>query len=97
MRCTEVEEAIYSHPDCLEAAVFSVPDERLGEIAGAAIHVRPDSGINEEQMKAFLGEKLAAFKVPAHIRICEENLPRIASGKIFKKQIRSDMIERLGL
>ena len=95
--CTEVEEAIYSHPDCLEAAVFSIPDDRLGEIVGAAIHIRPDCDINDEQLKSFLSDKLAAFKVPAHIWVCEENLPRIASGKIFKKQIRSNMIEQLGL
>ena len=95
--CTEVEEAIYSHPACLETAVFSIPDERLGEIVGAAIHTRPDFEINDEQMKSFLSDKLAAFKVPAHIWICEENLPHIASGKIFKKQIQADCVARLDL
>jgi acyl-CoA synthetase (AMP-forming)/AMP-acid ligase II len=95
--CTEVEEVTYSHPDCLEAAVFSIPDERLGEIVGAAIHVRPGSDIDDQQMRDYLGAKLAAFKVPAHIWICEENLPRIASGKIFKKQIQADFIARLSL
>ena len=95
--CTEVEEAIYSHPDCLEAAVFSVPDERLGEIVGAAVHTRPDSDINDEQMKSFLSDKLAAFKVPVHIWICGDSLPRIASGKIFKKQIQADCIAKLDL
>ena len=95
--CTEVEEAIYAHPDCLEAAVFSVPDERLGEIVGAAIHARPGCGINDEQMKAFLAGKLAGFKVPAHIWLCDESLPRIASGKIFKKQIRAECIAKLEL
>jgi acyl-CoA synthetase (AMP-forming)/AMP-acid ligase II len=80
--CTEVEEAMYAHPDIAEAAVFSLPDERLGEIVGAAVHTRPESDISEEQIQSFLGDKVAGFKVPAHIWICEEKLPRIASGKI---------------
>jgi len=95
--CTEVEEAIYSHPDITEAAVFSVPDERLGEIVGAAVSVRADCDLDAQQVKEFLGDRLAAFKIPVHIEIRSDNLPRIASGKIFKKQIRSDTIERLGL
>ncbi len=95
--CTEVEEAIYSHPDIAEAAVFSVPDERLGEIVGAAVSVRADCDLDAQQVKEFLGDRLAAFKIPVHIEIRSDNLPRIASGKIFKKQIRSDMIERLAL
>ncbi|HSG97764.1 MAG TPA: fatty-acid--CoA ligase, partial [Woeseiaceae bacterium] len=95
--CTEVEEAMYAHPDIAEAAVFSLPDERLGEIVGAAVHTRPESDISEEQIQSFLGDKVAGFKVPAHIWICEEKLPRIASGKIFKKQIRADFIARLDL
>jgi acyl-CoA synthetase (AMP-forming)/AMP-acid ligase II len=90
--CTEVEEAMYAHPDIAEAAVFSLPDERLGEIVGAAVHTRPESDISEEQIQSFLGDKVAGFKVPAHIWI-----PRIASGKIFKKQIRADFIARLNL
>jgi acyl-CoA synthetase (AMP-forming)/AMP-acid ligase II len=55
------------------------------------------SVISEEQIQSFLGDKVAGFKVPAHIWICEEKLPRIASGKIFKKQIRADFIARLDL
>ena len=95
--CTEVEEALYAHPGIAEAAVFSLPDERLGEIVGAAVSVRPDTDIDAEQVRDFLGNRLAAFKIPAHVWIQTDNLPRIASGKIFKKQIRSDFIERLGL
>lgn len=88
---------MYAHPDIVEAAVFSLPDERLGEVVGAAVLLRQGSGLDEERVKAFLSEHLAAFKIPSHIWFHEESLPRIASGKIFKKQIRSDMIERLGL
>jgi acyl-CoA synthetase (AMP-forming)/AMP-acid ligase II len=95
--CSELEEALYSHPEIIEAAVFSMPDERLGEIVGAAIHTRADSSVDDLQIKSFLGERLAAFKVPEHIRIFAESLPRVASGKIYKKKIRADLIQELGL
>jgi acyl-CoA synthetase (AMP-forming)/AMP-acid ligase II len=95
--CIEVEEAMYAHPDIAEAAVFSLPDDRLGEIVGAAVSARPGSQPDEDEVKAFLKNRLAGFKVPAYVWILEESLPRIASGKIFKKQIRSELIERLGL
>jgi acyl-CoA synthetase (AMP-forming)/AMP-acid ligase II len=95
--CIEVEEALYAHPHVLEAAVFALPNERLGEIVGAAISTRADRELDAEQIRAFLADRIAAFKVPEHISLHDGNLPRIASGKIFKKQIRSELIERLGL
>jgi acyl-CoA synthetase (AMP-forming)/AMP-acid ligase II len=95
--CTEVEEALYAHPDIAEATVFSVPDERLGEIVGAVISVRPGCDLTAEQVKEFLVERLAAFKIPVHIGIVTESLPRIASGKIAKKEVRKEFIKRLGL
>ena len=95
--CSEVEEAMYAHPHIAEVAVFSLPDERLGEIVGAAVSVRADCDLDAQQVKEFLADRLAAFKIPVHLEIQSDNLPRIASGKIFKKQIRSDVIKRLGL
>ncbi|MCP4048968.1 MAG: acyl--CoA ligase [Gammaproteobacteria bacterium] len=95
--CLEVEAAIYSHADVAEAAVFSLPDERLGEIVGAAVLPKTGRELDSEQVQAFLATRLAAFKVPQHIWFHGNPLPRIAAGKIDKKQIRSEMIERLGL
>ena len=95
--CLEVEEALYAHEDIVEAAVFSLPDERLGEIVGAAVRLRTGSKLDCGQVQAFLSTRLAAFKVPRHIWFHGSALPRIASGKIAKKQLRSEMTERLGL
>jgi len=95
--CLEVEAALYGHPDILEAAVFSLPDERLGEIVGAAVSLKQGSEIEIEQVQSFLASRLAAFKVPAHVWFHDAPLPRIASGKISKKQLRCDMTTRLGL
>jgi len=93
--CTEVEEALYAHPDIVEAAVFSLPDGRLGEIVGAAVSTSAGCDLDTASVQAFLADKLAAFKIPQQVWLQDEPLTRIASGKIFKKQIRAELIERL--
>ena len=95
--CLEVEAALYTHPEIVEAAVFSLPDERLGEIVGAVVMTRSGTELETLQIQTFLSESLAAFKIPEQLSCQAEPLPRIAAGKISKKQIRSEMIERLGL
>lgn len=93
--CLEVEAAIYDHPAVREAAVFGLPDERLGEIVGAAVVLKDGQQLSEEELRTFLREQLAAFKIPAHIWIREELLPRIASGKIFKRELKASYTARL--
>ena len=95
--CLEVEAALYTHPEIVEAAVFSLPDQRLGEIVGAAVMTQPGASIDTASIQSFLSGRLAAFKVPEHVFCQADPLPRIAAGKISKKQLRSGMIERLGL
>jgi len=93
--CLEVEAAIYSHPDVFEAAVFGLPDERLGEIVGAAVVLRPGAAMTADALRAYLADHLAAFKLPAHVWFRSEQLPRIASGKIFKRQLKADYAAQL--
>ena len=88
--CLEVEAAIYSHPAIHEAAVFGLPDERLGESVGAVIVLREGAEMTTDDLRNYLAEHLASFKIPAHIWFRAEQLPRIASGKIFKRQIKAD-------
>jgi acyl-CoA synthetase (AMP-forming)/AMP-acid ligase II len=88
--CIEVEAAIYSQPEIYEAAVFGLPDERLGEVVGAAVVLRDGAKLDADALRAYLSEHLASFKIPAHIWFCDEPLPRIASGKIFKRQLKAD-------
>jgi long-chain acyl-CoA synthetase len=95
--CAEVEYALSEHPDVFEAAVYGLPDERLGEIVGATIMTKPGSSVSAEQLQAFLGAHIAHYKVPSHILIQAEQLERIASGKIAKKLLRQQAIQRLGL
>ena len=93
--CLEVEAAIYAHPGVHEVAVFGLPDARLGEIVGAAVVVRPGVELTADELRAELGKHLASFKIPARIWFRTEQLPRIASGKIFKRQIKADYVAEL--
>jgi acyl-CoA synthetase (AMP-forming)/AMP-acid ligase II len=86
--CLEVEAAIAEHHDVLEVAVFGVPDERLGEDIAAAITPKDGASPSAEEIRAFLADHLSRFKIPGHIFMRPEKLPRIASGKVNKPEIR---------
>ena len=90
--CSEVEAAVYEHPDITEAAVFGVPDDRLGEIVGVAIVRTPESTLDEAGLTAFLADKLAKFKVPERVWFLDEPLPRNANGKFVKRELRETLL-----
>jgi acyl-CoA synthetase (AMP-forming)/AMP-acid ligase II len=89
--CSEVEAALYKHPDVAECAVFSVPDERLGEEVGTAVYPREGSRPTAEDIRAFGKTQLASYKVPRYIWILEEPLPRNASGKFVKRELKKSL------
>jgi long-chain acyl-CoA synthetase len=90
--CAEVEAAIYEHPAVHEAAVFGLPHERLGEEVAAAVLPRPGATIEVEHMQAFLEERIARFMVPTRWFVQEAPLPRGATGKILKREIRDQVL-----
>ncbi len=90
--CGAVEAAILEHPDILETSVYGVPDERLGEEVGATIYAtRP---MDEAEVRAFLEPRLARFEIPRYFHFMAEPLPRTATGKIFKRQLRDEARDR---
>jgi long-chain acyl-CoA synthetase len=93
--CGAVEAALLEHPDVIEASVYGVPDARLGEEVGATIYAR--APINGDDLRAFLGPRLAHFEIPRFVHFVAEPLPRIASGKILKRQLRDEAAQRLSL
>lgn len=95
--CAEVESAVYEFPGIYECAVFGVPDQRLGEKVAVAVMPVPGKSIDEEEFKAFLSEQIARFKVPEFVFVHSQQLPRNASGKILRKQLREEAISQLGL
>lgn len=86
--CQEVESALYVHPAVAEASVFGLPDERLGEIVGAVVYVKPGAHLEPADLYDFVARDLASFKLPARIWLSEEPLPKLGSGKIDKVTLR---------
>ena len=86
--CSEVEAAIYQHPGVAEAAVFGIPDERLGEEVAVAIVRAEGSDLDETELAAHLGPLLAKFKQPKKVWFLDEQLPRNANGKFLKRELR---------
>ena len=84
----EVEAVLHAHPAILEAAVIGVPDARWGEAGHAHILMRPDRTLEEAEVRAFLRERLAAYKTPQRISFVAE-FPRTAAGKIQKHVLRA--------
>jgi acyl-CoA synthetase (AMP-forming)/AMP-acid ligase II len=86
--CPEVEAAIYEHENVLEVCVFGVPDTRLGEIVSCCIYLKSGTVLDEEELRDFLANKLAPFKIPAVFNFSEIKLPRLASEKFDKPKLR---------
>lgn len=87
--CQEVEAAIYEHTEVNECAVFGLPDERLGECVGAVVWTKPGSVVTGDELTAFLGARLAPFKVPCKIWMSNDALPKLGSEKIDKVTLRN--------
>ncbi|MDH5676079.1 MAG: acyl--CoA ligase [Myxococcales bacterium] len=93
--CPEVEHALHEHPAVFEAAVYAVPDKRLGEAVGATVMLAPGAEVDAQSLQLHVAERLAKFKVPSHIEIQREPLPRIASGKFDKLTLKRAAAARL--
>ncbi|MFA7587129.1 MAG: class I adenylate-forming enzyme family protein [Novosphingobium sp.] len=87
--CIEVEHALYAHPGVAEASVFGLPDARLGEVPVAVYQPKPGHDVVEEDLRGFVAEQLAAYKVP--VRIWRENasLPRLGTEKVDKRALKA--------
>jgi long-chain acyl-CoA synthetase len=83
----QVESAIYEHPAVYEAAVFGLPNVRLGEEVAAVIMVRPDATLSEDELRNFLALRLAAYMIPSRVAFTNEPLPRNPAGKLLKRQM----------
>jgi fatty-acyl-CoA synthase len=87
----EVEAALHEHPAVADAAVIGVRDERWGEVGVAIVVVRAGARVDEQDLLSHCRGRLAAFKAPHVVHLAEE-LPRSASGKLLKRELR----ERFG-
>jgi long-chain acyl-CoA synthetase len=86
--CIEVENALYDHPAVMDAALVGIPHRTLGEEPGAVVTLKPGARATEDELRAHVAERLAAFKVPVRVVFWPEVLPRNENGKILKKDLK---------
>jgi long-chain acyl-CoA synthetase len=89
--CAEVEAAVFTHPGVAECTVFGVPDDRLGEEVGVAVVLQPGASLDPDALRAHCAERIAKFKIPRYVWLRDEPLPRNASGKFLKRQLREEL------
>jgi fatty-acyl-CoA synthase len=83
----EVESALYEHPAVELCAVVAAPDPKWGEVPRAVVVLAPGAAATAEEIRAFLRERLAGYKVPKYVDFWDE-LPRTGSGKVQKAVVR---------
>jgi long-chain acyl-CoA synthetase len=83
----EIENVLYSLDGVRDVAVFGIPDEEYGEALAAHVEVDPAAGLTEDDIRGFVRERLAGYKVPKVV-VFDDNLPREESGKLFKRRLR---------
>ena len=93
--CIEVENALYEHPAIMDAAVVGIPHKVLGEEVGAVVQVKPDMQATQDELRAFVAQRIAGFKVPVEIQLQRDPLPRNANGKIMKNELRGRFVARV--
>lgn len=84
----EVEEVLYGHPAVAECAVIGVPDPTWGEVGRAVVVLREGSSARPDDLIGFLDGRIARYKIPKSV-VFASSLPRTASGKIVKSQLRA--------
>ena len=89
--CVEVEDALYSHPAVMDAAVIGRPHKVLGEEVAAVVQLKPGQQASEAELIEHCRDRIAAFKVPVEIALREAPLPRNANGKILKHKLKDEM------
>lgn len=85
----EVEDALLSHPDVAECAVFGVPDPKWGEVGRAVAVLRPGATVTAAELLAHLDGRLARYKIPRTLVLRGTALPRNAAGKLLKEALRA--------
>ncbi len=91
--CTEVEDAIYTHPQVLEATVFGIPDEQWGEAVHAVVVPREGSALTEAELITHCRTRIAGYKVPKSVSFQSEPLPKSGPGKVLKRNLRAPFWE----
>jgi fatty-acyl-CoA synthase len=92
----EIENFLLEHPNIVEAQVFSIPDERYGEVVCAWVKAKVNKKIDAEEVRQFLADKVAFFKVPKYVKVVESFAPFMTpTGKMQKFKLTEAMVKEL--
>jgi long-chain acyl-CoA synthetase len=89
--CAEVEAVLFEHPAVADVAIVGLPHRSLGEEVAAVVNLKPGAARDASDLQRFVAERLATFKVPAHVVFRDEPLPRTATGKVLKRDLRDEI------
>jgi long-chain acyl-CoA synthetase len=89
--CSEVETTLHRMASIAECSVFGVPDDRLGEEVGVSIYLKPGTVTTADDIRAFCLQHMAKHKIPRYIWLSDDHLPRNASGKFLKRELRDTL------
>jgi len=89
--CSEVETVLFQMDQIAECSVFGIADDRLGEEVGVAIYCREQEQATAEQIRTFCSSRMAKHKIPRYIWLLDAPLPRNASGKFLKRELKDQL------
>jgi long-chain acyl-CoA synthetase len=92
--CAEVEAVLFHHPDVLDVAIIGLPHRELGEEVVAVVEPRPGREPDSSDIQAFVAARLARFKVPSQVILIDGPLPRTATGKVLKRELKDRYTQR---
>jgi long-chain acyl-CoA synthetase len=84
----EIEGRLHDHPAVWEVAAIGLPHEKLGEELAVVLNFKPGKTASADELQTFVADQLAGFKVPSQVFITEQPLPRNATGKLLKKDLK---------
>ncbi len=90
--CAEVEAVLYEHPAVQDVAIVGLPSAQYGEEVAAVVQLRPGAEATPADLQRFAAERIARFKVPSRVFLREEPLPRTATGKVLKRELRAELV-----
>ena len=90
----EVESCLLQHPELVEAAVFAQPDDQTGEAVVAVVVLAPGASLSAADVQAHVASLLASYKVPQHVHVRHDSLPRNPAGKMLKTTLKREYAAR---